>query len=208
MLYIFDWDGTLIDSIDKIVRCMQLAARDAELEVLQASAISNIIGLGLRDALEQLYPGLEEPKVTALREAYANHFMQEDVTPCSFYPGAVEALDALMARGHQLAVATGKSRRGLDRVLSRTDMLRRFHSTRCADETASKPNPLMLEELLDEFNCNPSDALMIGDTEYDMAMAKAINMPRIAVSYGVHSVERLLPYEPEACVDNLLTLLD
>ncbi|MBQ0800059.1 MAG: HAD-IA family hydrolase [Porticoccaceae bacterium] len=201
-MLIFDWDGTLCDSIERIAHCLQLAADDEGLPIPSLAEGRDIVGLGMREALEQLFPGIESDQVTRLRDSYATHFVREDAEPSPFFPGALEALHHFREQGRVLAVATGKSRRGLDRVLAKLDMSDFFHATICADETASKPDPLMLKTLLADQGLAPQAALMIGDTVFDMAMAQHIAMPRLAVSYGAHSVERLLGYDPIACVDH------
>lgn len=207
MLYIFDWDGTISDSASKIIRCMQLAAEDSGLPVLDDHLIRDIIGLGLPEAIERLYPEVEAHFHERLRDHYAAHFIREDTQPSAFFPGVLATLQHLHAAGHYLAVATGKSRKGLDRVLQNLDLEDFFHASRCADETASKPDPLMLQELLDEFALSVDDAVMIGDTEFDMAMAERIGMRKIAVSYGAHPVSRLQKYSPVLCVDDFCEIL-
>ncbi|HEX7764361.1 MAG TPA: HAD-IA family hydrolase, partial [Cellvibrio sp.] len=131
----------------------------------------------------------------------------DELKPSDFFPGVMNTLHQLKDAGHTLTVATGKSRKGLDRIFGVLGLSDFFHATRCADETASKPDPLMLSQLLDEFQVAAADAVMIGDTEYDMDMARRIKMPRIAVSYGAHHIDRLHPYEPELCVDRFDQLL-
>ncbi|TQV73480.1 HAD-IA family hydrolase [Exilibacterium tricleocarpae] len=201
MLFIFDWDGTISDSTGRIIDCVQRAAADSGLEPLADDAIKDIIGLGLKEALERLYPGAGEERRQLLTSSYARHFVAADQTPSPFYPGVRATLEQLLRDGHQLAVATGKSRRGLDRILANTQLQDFFHGSRCADETASKPHPQMLCELLDEFDVDPAAAVMVGDTEYDMEMARQLDMPRIAVSYGAHHIDRLRGYDPVLCVD-------
>lgn len=208
MLFIFDWDGTISDSTAKIVRCMQLAAEDAGLEVLPDEAIRNIIGLGLPEAISSLYPLANDDEREKIRLGYSTHFLREDTLPSPFFPGVLDTLDSLRRDGFILTVATGKSRRGLDRVLDNLDLKSFFHASRCADETASKPHPQMLNELLLEFSASAQEAVMIGDTEYDMAMAREIDMHRIAVSYGAHHLDRLLPYEPRMCIDSFSEILN
>lgn len=209
MLFIFDWDGTLSDSKAKITHSMQFAAQDMGWEPLADHLIHNIIGLGLPEAILYLYPAVGTLERVQLRERYAENFLRLDEQKASdFFPLVNETLLALRAQGHLLAIATGKSRKGLDRILGVLGMSDYFDATRCADETASKPSPLMLEELLQEFDLQASDAVMIGDTSYDMEMARNINMPRIAVSYGAHQVDRLYPYEPELCVDRIDEILN
>ncbi len=208
MLFIFDWDGTLSDSTAKIIACMQRAAVDSGLPPLDDDSIRDIIGLGLAEALERLYPGAGAQRHGLLKDHYARHFVAADQTPSAFYPGVMATLERLQRDGHYLAVATGKSRRGLDRVFANMQLEDFFHSSRCADETASKPHPQMLCELLQEFGLAPQEAVMVGDTEYDMEMAQRLEMPRMAVSYGAHAIDRLRPYRPLLCMDRFDEMLD
>ena len=207
MLFIFDWDGTLIDSTEKIINSMQAAISLVGLPVRHQGEIRSIIGLGLPEAIETLFPGVLPKAADALRLTYSACFVEADRVPCSFYPNALEVLGRLRGEGHQLAVATGKSRRGLERMLGNLNMASFFDATRCADETASKPHPMMLEQLLNELACEGSSAVMIGDTEFDLEMAAAIGMRRIGVSYGAHAVDRLRRHAPEMIVDDLDQLL-
>ena len=200
-LLIFDWDGTLCDSLSRIALCLQLSAADVGLPEPSLAAAKNIVGLGIDEVMRELFPGVDSAMTAKLRAAYSAHFIREDSTPSAFFPGVKEHLEKLREQGFTLAVATGKSRKGLDRVLDAVDMTDFFHSTRCADETASKPHPAMLFSLLEEFNVAPEAALMVGDTSYDMEMARAAQVPRLAVSYGAHTRERLLAYQPIACID-------
>ncbi|RYZ80269.1 MAG: HAD family hydrolase [Moraxellaceae bacterium] len=209
MLFIFDWDGTLIDSKAKITHAMQLAAQDMGWEPLEDHLIHNIIGLGLPEAILRLYPAITDQEYVALRNSYAANFIRlDEETPSDLFPTVTQTLDTLRGQGHLLTIATGKSRKGLDRILDCLGMSHYFDATRCADETASKPHPLMLEELLKYFDTKAQDAVMIGDTEYDMDMARCIEMPRIAVSYGAHYIDRLRQYEPELCLDQFDQLLE
>ena len=207
MLYIFDWDGTLCDSVDKIVRCTQAAARAVGMVEPSQESVKNIIGLSLVPAIQQVFPGISDGDLQQLLKLYSQFFKDEGAEPSKLYPGAQSTLETLLAQGHHIAIATGKSRQGLDRVLSALDMHDIFHGSRCADETASKPDPLMLRELLEEFRISAQDAVMIGDTEYDMDMARQLDMRRIAVSYGAHEAHRLHPYQPVRCLDNIAELL-
>lgn len=208
MLFVFDWDGTLIDSAAKIVGCMQQAALDMQLEQLEAKVIKDIIGLGLPEAIQKLYPLLEMKAVLEYKQRYSDHFIAADQVLCPLFPGAFETLSELKAQGHQIAVATGKSRRGLARALAQHGWESLFDTTRCADETASKPDPRMLHEILAELDVPPASAVMIGDTEFDMAMARSAAVSRIAVTYGAHEVERLQRYQPDLCVDHLPLIVD
>lgn len=207
MLFIFDWDGTLIDSTGKIIGCMQTAIQELGLDCRGDDEIRNIIGLGLPEAVQQLFPDVQRPILDKLRGVYSQHFIAADQIPCSFYPSVPEVLDQLRSNGHQLTVATGKSRKGLDRVLSSLGLQGFFDATRCADETASKPSPLMLEQLLEQVQVNVASAVMVGDTEFDLLMASNAGMKSIGVSYGAHSVERLLLHKPQLVVDQFHQLL-
>ncbi len=208
MLIIFDWDGTLCDSASRIVAAMAAAARECDLAVPAAGATENIIGLGLQESMEALFPGRDEACYTQLKGLYSSHFLALDQIPSPLFEGALETLEELRTRGHRLAVATGKSRRGLDRVLAGHQLEKYFDASRCADESRSKPHPLMLHQLLQELGSRVDDACMIGDTEYDLGMAQAASMAAIGVSYGSHSRQRLSGYAPLAIVDSLPQLLD
>lgn len=201
MLFVFDWDGTISDSAAKIVDCMQTAATRAGEDAQTDAAIRNIIGLGMPEALLALYPEASEERKTLIYKHYSDYFKEKDAVPSPFFAGAKDTMSRLKEQGFYIAVATGKSRAGLDRVLKTLGMSDFFHTSRCADETASKPHPLMLQEILDELGVSVSQAVMVGDTEYDMDMAEQINMKRIAVSYGAHNIERLQHFNPSLCVD-------
>jgi len=202
MLLIFDWDGTLCDSAARIVSCMQSAAKQTAQEVLAPEQIRNVIGLGLPESMLRLYPKLNDAERESLKEAYIEHFLAADKIPSPLFKGVEEGLKHLDAAGFSLAVATGKSRRGLDRVMAYHGFDDLFVATRCANQTRSKPDPLMLSQLLEVCDFEHSQALMVGDTEYDMAMAKTLDMPRLAVSYGVHTTERLIAHAPLACLED------
>lgn len=206
MLYIFDWDGTLMDSVSRIVSCLKNAARELDLEQLSDHQYQEIIGLGLPEAVAQLYPNETLTRQIAMRDAYSRHFKMADTVPSDFYPGVLDTLTQLREQGHKLAVATGKSRQGLNRVLARLDWHDYFDATRCADETASKPHPLMLLEILKELNHDVSDAVMVGDTEFDLLMAKNAGMRRVGVSFGAHPIDRLAKFEPDAIIHHFTEL--
>lgn len=200
MLFIFDWDGTLCDSTAKICRSMQQAAMDCQQPELSAEQVMEIIGLGLPEAIQSLVPGIADDAMHAMRDAYASRFVAADQNPCGLFPGVMETLKRLRADGHCLAVATGKARKGLNRVLENLDLGDYFDASRCADETASKPHPLMLNELLKQTSHEVARAVMVGDTEFDMEMARRAGMARIAVDYGAHHLDRLKAYDPVLCV--------
>src|SRR5690606_2543200 len=190
MLFIFDWDGTLVDSEARIVGAMHAAAAELGIATLGIDAIRNIIGLGLPEAIVALYPELGSAQRIRLQQLYSQHYVAADQQPCQWFPGVRETLQRLQDDGFVLAVATGESRRGLQRVLAQLDMLDFFAATRCADETQSKPHPQMLHELLEQLAVSAQSAVMVGDTEYDMAMARAAGIARIGVAYGAHAAER------------------
>jgi phosphoglycolate phosphatase len=203
---IFDWDGTLMDSADQIVHCMQMAADDCKVPPPTKAAVESIIGLGLPEALAILFPELNDTRRHLVRTRYAWHFVAGTGGESRMFPGAKDMLHALKAKGYRMTVATGKSRMGLDRVLVKTGLQDFFHATRCADETISKPDPLMLHQILQKFKAQPENALMIGDTTYDMEMAQRIDMPRVGVTYGVHNDADLLLFEPLQLFDDVETL--
>ena len=196
-----------MDSADRIVAVMHLAVSDRNLPPLTNASILNIIGLGLPEALRALYPELPQAEVDLLQGAYSRRFVEAEESPCRLFPGVPETLEQLRADGNLLAVATGKSRRGLNRILSGLGMSEYFDATRCADETRSKPHPLMLNQLLSELAVPVERAVMVGDTEYDLEMAVNAGMACVAVDYGAHAVERLLPYKPGLVVSHFPELL-
>lgn len=202
-LIVFDWDGTLMDSVARIVACMQGAITDLGLAERNVDEIRNIIGLGLREAVAMLFHDLSEADYQALVARYRYHFLVGDKTPSLMFDGAVQLLTKLLDKGHFLAVATGKGRQGLDKVLEETGLKPVFHASRCADETFSKPHPQMLLDIMDELGIDAQETLMIGDTEYDMEMANNAGTAALAVSYGVHSKQRLLDCQPLSCVDTV-----
>ena len=195
-LLIFDWDGTIIDSAARIVSSMQKAARDLDQPELTDDAVRNIIGLGLPEAIRALIPDVDDAIIPPLRERYGHYYLNADDTPTALFEGVEETLVNLRQKGFRLAVATGKSRRGLQRVFGDTGLEYLFETSRCADETTSKPHPHMLEEILDETGLAATDAVMIGDTEFDLEMGVRAGMDTIAVSYGAHHIDRLMQYNP------------
>jgi phosphoglycolate phosphatase len=201
-LVIFDWDGTLVDSRGVIVETMQAALDEAGFEPLPASVCQQVIGLGLDEALRALLPQAGEADRARLREIYGRRFQRFGAADMPFFPGVENGLQGLLDQGRRLAVATGKSRRGLDRMLAEWRLEKAFQATRCADETASKPDPRMLSELLEVTGVAPGEAVMVGDTAFDMEMAQRLGMPRIAVTYGVHDRGRLAPWAPTAWADD------
>ncbi len=202
-LLVFDWDGTLMDSQARIVACFQAAAVDVGVAVPGPDEAKDVIGLGLREAAERLFPDVGMAAVAQVVERYRHHFLGDHPTPSTLFPGVVETLEGLADAGYLLGIATGKSRRGLDKVLAETGLGPLFHASRCADEAFSKPHPQMLEEVMAVLGAGPADTLMIGDTEYDMQMARNAGVPGLAVSYGVHEPDRLLAEGALACLDRI-----
>ena len=198
-LIVFDWDGTLFDSTALIVRSIQLACEDMGLPVPARHEAAYVIGLGLHDALAHVAPSLSAEQVPAMGQRYRHHYFRQQ-GELSLFEGTVELLQALKARHHWLAVATGKSRRGLDETLRHVELQGVFDGSRTADETAGKPSPQMLFELMREFGVEPERTLMIGDTTHDLQMAKNARTAGVAVSFGAHPVAALEAEAPLACV--------
>lgn len=202
-LLIFDWDGTLMDSVARIVDCLKVAGTEAGFEPRSDTELRNVIGLGLHEALSKLYPDESEIMIKTMAGHYRQQYLESNKTPSKLFPGVEELLENLENHGYWLAVATGKGREGLDQVLDYTGLRGRFHTTRCASETLSKPHPRMLEEILEQTGLEAGQALMIGDTEYDLEMASNAGMASVGVTYGVHSVERLLKHKPITCLEDV-----
>lgn len=206
-LIIFDWDGTLMDSIDKIVLCMQQAAKQENTMPPSDQAIKNIIGLSLLKAMQQLFPALTLSKKHALVEAYRVQYYAHEHINTPFYKGIGSLLRQLKSQGYTLAVATGKGRNGLNKMIQKTNTETLFSATVCADEAHSKPDPLMINMLLEKLGFSASQALMIGDSSYDLEMANNAGVKCLGVSYGVHGAEILSLCNPIAIVDCLATEL-
>lgn len=207
-LVIFDWDGTLMNSEARIVSSIQYAANACGLPVLPYDVSKQIIGLSLDKAITALYPDLPPGLVVDVSKQYTQHFLEESQVPMQPYVGAEAMLQGLSVGGVRLAVATGKSRQGLDAVLKQTGYAPYFDITRTPVESASKPDPLMLQQILDELAVDVTRALMVGDTTFDMLMAQNIGMDRVALSHGVHDLHQLMPFDPVATFDDLIALHD
>ena len=184
-LIVFDWDGTLFDSTALITRCIQAACADVGVAVPGDAQASYVIGMGLAEALQHAAPELPRERYRELAERYRHHYIASQHT-LVFFDGTLAMLHDLKARGHLLGVATGKSRRGLDDALDTSALRGLFDATRTADETASKPDPRMLIELMDEFQIQPQRTLMVGDTTHDLQLAANAGAASIGVSYGAH----------------------
>lgn len=199
-LIVFDWDGTLIDSAGAIVASMQAACRDLGLPEPSRERASHVIGLGLRDSLAHMAPDLPDSDYGRMVERYRFHFLSRDAS-LPLFAGTRDMLEELSARGHVLAIATGKSHAGLQRALEQTGVKRHFAATRCADRCAPKPAPDMLHELMVELAAVRESTLMIGDTSHDLEMAANAGVPAVGVAYGAHPREKLQPFAPLALVD-------
>ncbi len=201
-LIIFDWDGTLMDSTGHIVNCMRQAISKLELAPLADHEISHIIGLGLHEAVQTLYPAGNDALWTSLADCYRQTWLSSpEHTP--LFANARELVTSLAEQDIFLGVATGKSRRGLDKVLKATGLGDHFIATRCADECHSKPHPQMLMELMDYTGVTPDQAIMIGDTEFDLMMACNAGAHGLGITHGAHDEAKLLACSPQAIVHDL-----
>ncbi|HEY6898326.1 MAG TPA: HAD-IIIA family hydrolase [Rhodocyclaceae bacterium] len=201
-LIVFDWDGTLMDSAAMIVSSIQLAAVDMGLKSPAESRARYVIGLGLEEALRHVLPELAEHRYGELVDRYRHHYLTRD-HQLTLFDGAEALVRELHGEGRMLAVATGKSRIGLERALEASGLGPLFHATRCADECHSKPHPQMLEELMDEFGVLPETTLMIGDTSHDLQMATNAGVAAVGVSYGAHDRDGLDAHGALYCADTV-----
>ena len=206
-LIAFDWDGTLFDSTKIIIRCIQAAVRDVGGTVPTDQAAGYVIGLGLMQALAYAAPDVPVDKYPALGERYRQHY-ETHANDLSLFDGVLPLLDALKARGCRLAVATGKSRHGLDDVLHRVELKGVFDGSRTADETAGKPDPRMLHELMAQFDIAPGRVLMVGDTTHDLQMAVNAGCPSVGVSYGAHDHSAFMVLAPKYVAHSVPALHD
>jgi phosphoglycolate phosphatase len=205
-LLVFDWDGTLMDSVGSIVACTQAVVRDLELGEIPEATIRGTIGLGLRETVEALVPGCTDELCLSVLERYRHHWFSTFRDRPVLFAGVEEVLRNLAEEGWLLAVATGKSRRGLEYVLDQSGLRGLFHSTRTADEAFSKPHPRMLLDILDDLGAAPGEAVMIGDTTFDLEMARNAGMAAIGVCTGSHCREELQRLAPLACLETVVEL--
>lgn len=196
-----------MDSVGRIVSSMQAAAKDCQWSIPDEQSIREIIGLSLKVAIPILFGVRNEAEIELLINRYREHYLFLDPTPTTLFPGVKEVLAALKAQGYLLAVATGKARAGLDRVLEQTKSAHLFEATRAADEANSKPDPLMLEQILDQLSIPVTQALMVGDSIHDMDMARRLGMDRIGITWGSHDATALQGYAPCQIFDDLSQLL-
>ena len=201
-LIVFDWDGTLMDSASGIVACIQEASLEMGLEVPTNERASHVIGLGLRDSLRFAVPDLPESAYAQFAELYRKHFLARE-EGMTLFPGVPDLIAALHGSGYALAVATGKSRKGLDRALGASGLANFFCASRCADETNPKPHPAMLLELMTELSRASAELLMVGDTSHDLDMAANAAVDALAVTYGAHPAELLRARAPKGLVGSI-----
>lgn len=204
-LVVFDWDGTLLDSAGAIVLAIQAACRDLELPVPEDSRARHVIGLGLEDAMRHAVPALPADRYPAMIDRYRHHYLSGD-HQLTLFAGVPQMLMRLQAAGHILAIATGKSRVGLDRALDHSGLRPLFQASRCADECHSKPHPQMLDELMAEFGVSAASTVMIGDTSHDLLMASNAGVDALAVTYGAHPHAHLLEHKLAACLNSVAEL--
>jgi phosphoglycolate phosphatase len=207
-LLVFDWDGTLIDSIERIVTSLQHASHVVCGTTLSEDKARSVIGLGLNEALEQLYPELDSVKIELLADTYRQNFLYDSKVPERLFDGVRNMLAQLVADNYTLSIATGKSRIGLDRAMQKHDLGRYFVTTRCAGENRSKPHPEMLNSILVELNTAPANAVMIGDSSHDMLMADNAGVQAIGVTHGVEAAETLKLHNPLTCLDDITDLYE
>jgi phosphoglycolate phosphatase len=200
-LIVFDWDGTIIDSTGTIAECIQQAAAEMGLPVPEDERARHVIGLGLRDSLLHAVPDLPESRYDDFAALYRKYFLAREDT-MRLFPGMTDLLAFLKGK-HLLAVATGKSRRGLDRALDAGGLRHYFASSRCADETHPKPHPAMLLELMEELDIDRDKVLMIGDTTHDLEMARAAGVDSLGVTYGAHQEAGLRACSPLNCFSSV-----
>jgi len=205
-LIIFDWDGTLMDSVARIVSSMQASAKVMNIAVPSFDQAKQIIGLSLPKAIQILFPDCTTEQEDLLVKQYKHQYVEVDTTPTPLFADALNLLGQLKSNEKLLAVATGKARAGLQRVWQASETEHFFHASRCADESLSKPDPDMINSLLAELNIQAHEAVMIGDTSYDMEMAQRAGVDRIGVTFGVHDHAILSQHQPRAIVDSLVEL--
>ncbi|USD36357.1 HAD-IA family hydrolase [Ferrimonas sp. SCSIO 43195] len=207
-MVIFDWDGTLMDSVDRIVDSWQRAATELALRVPDGEEVRSIIGLSIDAAIEALTPELDSQQNQAFQHQYRQWYLQRSQVETPLFDGAEELLHTLKRRGYQLAVATGKGRPGLERVLAQSGLGALFDASRTPTEAASKPNPEMILQLCQQLRCDPAAAVMVGDALFDLEMANRAGAVGVGVSYGASSVAKLQQAAPRAIIHHPMELMD
>jgi len=206
-LFIFDWDGTIVDSLSKIVACTQAALRKVDLPEADEEKIRRGIGLGLRQTVEAFCPGCSEETFDAIVAAYRELWFSEFTMQPEVFPGVRETLDELSGRGHRLAVATAKGRRGLDRELEASGLTSHFISSRTVDEALAKPNPQMVLDLMVETGARAGNTVMIGDTPHDLQMAANARTAAVGVTTGTYDSPELEEYQPVVVLSGVADLV-
>ncbi len=206
-LIIFDWDGTLINSIDWITSCLQNAAKYCELTIPESQAAKDVIGLSIKNAMHALFPDADNATQEQLVARYSQAYHSKTISKDDLFPGVYDMLVHLNQEGYQLAVATGKNRAGLQHALQATETKDLFCATRCADETASKPDPRMLNEIIEQTQIESGRAVMVGDSIHDLQMAANAQISFVAVSCGAHSEDFLQQYKPLLCLQQPAQLM-
>ena len=209
-LLVFDWDGTLVDSIERIVTSLQFASKQAADTRLSESQARDVIGLGLMEAIAKLHPELDTQQhlsqLNNIADAYRQHYLFDNKVPAPLFNGVNDLLNELREEGYTLAISTGKSRAGLEQSINEHQLADYFSTTRCAGENKSKPHPEMLHEILDELNFSAAQTLMIGDSEHDLKMAGNADIQCIGVTHGVHDAATLNKYKPLTCLSDITEL--
>ncbi|MDD1620952.1 MAG: HAD-IIIA family hydrolase [Methylococcaceae bacterium] len=207
-LLIFDWDGTLVDSIDWIVHCIQQAAERYGCPIPQPQATKDIIGLSIENAILRLFPDVDGTIRQQVAAHYGQTFFSKQISRDDLFPGVHEMLLGLKQRGYRLAVATGKKSSGLAQAMAATGLADLFCTTRCSDQTASKPDPLMIDEIVAELGIDKQRTLMVGDSAHDLQMALNAKVSAIGVTCGAHSQATLQQYNPLLCLNYPTDLLN
>ncbi len=209
-LLVFDWDGTLVDSIKRIVTSLQFASKKTLDITVSETQARDVIGLGLNEAIARLHPELDNQQYSGelnnIAGTYRQHYLYDSTVPAPLFAGVNELLEELRENGYTLAISTGKSRIGLTQSINEHQLADYFATTRCAGENKSKPHPEMLHEIIDELNFSAKQTLMIGDSEHDLKMANNANMQCIGVTHGVHDAATLEKYNPLTCLENITEL--
>jgi phosphoglycolate phosphatase len=209
-LLVFDWDGTLVDSIERIVTSLQFASQQALDVQLSENQARDVIGLGLMEAIAKLHPELDAKQhaneLNRIADAYRQHYLHDNTVPAPLFNGVNQLLEELRGEGYTLAISTGKSRAGLEQSINEHQLAEYFATTRCAGENKSKPHPEMLHQILEQLNFSATQTLMIGDSEHDLKMANNADMQCIGVTHGVHDAATLNKHNPLTCLADITEL--
>ena len=209
-LLVFDWDGTLVNSIERITTSLQFASKHAVDVSLSETQARDVIGLGLMEAISKLHPEFHveqhAKELNTIADAYRQHYLYDNTVPAPLFDGVEQLLNELRNEGYTLAISTGKSRAGLEQSINEHKLADYFSTTRCAGENKSKPDPEMLHEILRELNFSADQTVMIGDSEHDLKMACNANMQSIGVTHGVHDATTLNKHKPLTCLADITEL--